>query len=250
MASEEIQILNRRVRLLQPVGGFRTSLDSVMLAAACPAESGQSVLDMGAGVGGAAFCVLSRVPGCNVTGVEIQDEYHALAIRNISLNEAENQAEFVHADIMAFEAERFDHVICNPPFLEAGTYTPAEDAGRAMALGHGAPVVLARSDARGEDLKAWIDAGFRLLKSNGSLTLIHRADCIDKIIQVLGKRFGAVEVIPLWPRCGEPARRVIVRAIKDRRSPALLHPGVVLHEADGAYTPEAERYLRQGEYLA
>lgn len=231
---EEIFVLNRQVRLLQPPGGFRTSLDSVMLAAACRAKEGDRVLDMGAGVGGASFCLLARVPNCHVTGVEIQPEYHALAVENIKLNNG--NADFICADIHAFESDRFDHIICNPPYLEAGTHTRSPDEGRAASNGH-----------EKETLSAWVDTAFRLLKSNGSLTIIHRADMMDKIILAMGKRFGAIEIIPLWPRQEEDAKRVIIRAIKDRRSPCILYAGIVLHHSDGTYTAEAENILRNGE---
>lgn len=77
------------------------------------------------------------------------------------------------------------------------------------------------------------------------MTMIHRADHVDKIVQGLGKSFGQIEIIPLWPRAGEPAKRVIVRAVKGRKTPALIHPGLVLHNPDGSYTLEADRVLRQ-----
>lgn len=233
---DEIFVLGRRVRLLQPPGGFRTSLDSVMLAAACPAQAKDRVLDMGAGVGGASFCLLARVPGCHVTGVEIQPEYHALAVRNIGLNES--NADFICTDIHGYKAEPFDHIICNPPYLEPGTHTRSPDEGRAAANGHDK-----------ESLSAWVDTAFRLLKSNGTLAIIHRADMMDKIILFMGKRFGAMEVIPLWPRMGETAKRIIIRAIKDRRSPCILHAGLVLHQKNGEYTREAECILRDGNRL-
>jgi tRNA1(Val) A37 N6-methylase TrmN6 len=238
---EEIYVLDRRVRLLQPPGGFRTSLDSVMLAAACPAGAGAHVLDMGTGVGGAAFCLLARVPGARVTGIEVQPGYHDLAVRNIALNAAEGRAEFACADIRTFQADApFDHVMCNPPYLDAGTHTRSPDEGRSLALGH---------DDAAMGVKDWVDAGFRLVKSNGTLTVIHRADMVDKIILALGKRFGAIEIIPLWPRASEAAKRVIVRAIRDRRTPAVVHPGLTLHEADGTYTQAAEAVLRSGAPL-
>lgn len=246
---EEIYVLGKRVRLLQPEGGFRTSLDSVMLAAACPARAGERALDMGCGVGGAAFCLLRRVPGCRVTGVDIVPENVELARKNADLNEAEDRADFACTDIRAYEVggpeDRFDHAICNPPYLESGTYTPSPDGLRAAALGHGA----LEEAGEGMNLSEWIGAGFRLLKSGGSLTIIHRADAVDRIVQALGRRFGAVEVIPLWPRAGVAAKRVIVRAVKDRRSPALLHPGLVLHEKDGTYSAAANAILSDMQAL-
>jgi tRNA1(Val) A37 N6-methylase TrmN6 len=98
-------------------------------------------------------------------------------------------------------------------------------------------------------VKDWIDAGFHLLQPGGSLTMIHRADALDRIVQALGRRFGGVELIPLWPHAGEAAKRIIVRARKDRKTPATVHAGIVLHDAKGEYTQEADRILRGGEAI-
>lgn len=237
---EEIFVLNKRVRLLQPPKGFRTSLDSVMLAAACQAKTGDHVLDMGAGVGGATFCLFMRT-GCAVTGVEVQPEYTSLAIQNITLNQAEGKVAFVESDIRAYKAvNAFDHVICNPPYFETGGHTVSPDALRAQALGHQDETM---------SVKDWVDAGFRNLRSGGSLTMIHQAGMTDDIVQALGRRFGAVEIIALWPRQGEAAKRVIIRARKDRQSPCTLHPGLVLHQQDGGYTPESDAILRDMQPL-
>lgn len=237
----EIHVLNHKVRLLQAKDGFRTSMDSVFLAAACKAQSGESVLDMGTGVGGAAFCLHWRVPETYITGVELQESHVALARQNIRLNNAQGRVEIVCADIRAYVApSRFDHVICNPPYLEAGHYTPSSSLERATALGH-----------EGGDLSLidWLDAGFRNLKSGGTFTIIHRADKMDKIIQGLDKRFGALETIPLYPHAGEEAKRVIVRAVKDRKTPSRLLAGLVLHDAVGQDTKEASAILRDGQAI-
>lgn len=237
MKPVEIHVLNHRVRLLQPPEGFRTSLDSVFLAAACCATEGQRVLDMGCGVGGASFCLLERLPSCRITGVDIQESHVELARRNISLNGREGQASFFQGDIRGYEAEPFDHIICNPPFLEGGSYTPSSLSERAIALGH---------KDKEMSLNDWVVSGFRLLRSGGTVTFIHRADFLDRILQAFGKRFGAVEIIPLWPKAGAPAKRVIVRAIKDRKTPCSLLTGIVLHEEGGAYTKAADAVLRDG----
>lgn len=244
--AEDIFVLGRRVRLLQPEGGgFRTSLDSVMVAAACPARDGQRVLDLGCGVGGAGLCLLQRVGArASLTGVDIQADYIELAHRNAALNGREEGCSFLVDNIKNFRIsnakERFDHVLCNPPFLEAGTHTPSPDGGRATALANMVEDV---------SLIDWINCAFYNLKPGGGLTMIHRADHIDRMVQALGRRFGDVEIIPLYPRRAEAARRVILRARKDRKGAATLHPGLVLHMADGAYTEDAEAILRDGAGL-
>jgi tRNA1(Val) A37 N6-methylase TrmN6 len=94
------------------------------------------------------------------------------------------------------------------------------------------------------DLSVWIATAARLLRPRGRLAVVHRADRFDALVRALAPRFGSVELVPLWPRAGEAARRVIVRARLGGRSPARLSAGLVLHAADGSFTPAAEAILR------
>ena len=55
--------LGGRLRIAQPVRGYRAGADAVMLAAACPARPGESVLELGCGAGGRAALPGARVPG-------------------------------------------------------------------------------------------------------------------------------------------------------------------------------------------
>lgn len=237
MPQTPVHVLNKQVRLLQTAAGFRTSIDSVLLAAACRAKSGDHILDLGCGVGSAGLCVLWRVPGVRLTGVELQAESVELARENAALNGMADRCSFDHEDVLAFKGRGFDHVICNPPFLEAGTHVTSPSESLAIARGH----VYAEIS-----LIDWINLAYKALNQQGSFTIIHRADHTDRIVQALGARFGAVEIIPLWPHAGEAAKRVIVRAIKDRKSGSVLHPGLVLHEADGCYTAAADKILKDG----
>ena len=233
--SKIIHVLNKRVALMQPEDGFRTCTDSVMLAAACPVQAGESLLDLGCGVGSAGLCVLTRVDGTALKGLDVLPEAVALAEENAAHNEMAERARFACIDIRDFESETFDHVICNPPFLEAGEHSPSPSPAKATAMGFGEDDM---------DLKDWIDCAFRSIKGTGSLTIIHRADAVEDLIQALGKRFGDTEIIPLWPKAGREAKRVIIRTCKHRKSPAKIHPGLVLHEDNGAYSEAAENILR------
>ncbi len=234
--SKKIHVMNKQVELAQPEDGFRTSIDAVLLAAACPAKEGDNILDLGCGLGSAAFCVLKRAAGTTLTGIDILPEAIELARHNAQLNDMEKRTSFECIDIRDFEDLSFDHVICNPPFLEAGEHTPSPSPAKATAIGFGEDDM---------DLKDWVDCAHRCLTGQGSLSMIHRADQIDNIIRAMGKRFGAIEIIPLWPKAGREAKRVIVRAYKHRKSPASIHPGVILHQENGDYTPKAEAILRE-----
>ncbi|MCI5060604.1 MAG: methyltransferase [Alphaproteobacteria bacterium] len=235
-----IYLLNKRVKLHYVPNGFKPGLDTVMLAASCPVKAGEHVLDMGCGVGSAGFCVLARVKGVHLMGVDIQGDHIDLAVRNARMNSFHDQSEFIAADIRNFGTDekhqnQFDHVICNPPYLESGKHVRSPSDEKATAMGH------EEHDISVED---WVIAAFNTLRGKGTLSLIHRADHLDKIIQALGKRFGGIEIIPLWPRAGEEAKRVIIRAQKHSKSPAKLHSGIVIHGKDGEYTNEAQAILR------
>jgi tRNA1(Val) A37 N6-methylase TrmN6 len=142
-------------------------------------------------------------------------------------------ANFVCEDIRNIREIKADHVICNPPYLTDGAHLKSPHPAKAAAMGHDETT-----------LGDWIKAAHRNLKSKGSFTMIHRADMLDTILQTFGKTFGATEIIPLWPKEGREAKRIIIRTYKDRRSPLKLHAGLILHQENGDYTAEAEEILR------
>jgi tRNA1Val (adenine37-N6)-methyltransferase len=126
-------MLGGRLRLWQPAAGFRAGTDAVFLAAACPARTGEAVLDMGCGAGAVALCLGARVPGLVLAGIERQAGYAALARANAARNDLPFE---VHegdvADMPRPLRRAFDHVVANPPYWGPGT--AAADAGRDLAL--------------------------------------------------------------------------------------------------------------------
>ena len=227
--------LDGRVKIVQPETGFRSGLDAVMLAAAVPAREGQTALELGAGAGTARLCLLARVPGAVVTGVEIDKGLAVLAAENASANQM--TARFLAADIFALPTELkrdFDQVFCNPPFHGEGQVSP--DAARSTAL---------MDRGRLED---WLKTGLQRTVSGGWFTAILRADRLNEALAALPQK--GVAVFPLWPRAGEAPKRVIVQVRKSSKAPFALLPGLVLHQANGDWTPEADAVLRRGSALA
>ncbi|WP_299361816.1 methyltransferase domain-containing protein [uncultured Paracoccus sp.] len=235
--------LGGRLRLTQPVTGYRAGTDAVLLAAACPARTGQSVLDLGCGAGAALLCLGVRVPGLVLTGLERDETVAELARTNAVA--AGLPARIVTGEVermpVALRAESFDHVVTNAPFFGSGT--PAPDPYRAAARHEATP------------LPAWVDAGLRRLRPGGRLTLIHRAERLDAILVALAGRAGDVVILPIAARAGRAAGRVIVAARKGARGPLRLLAPLVLHAAarhlhDGEdLTPAAQAVLRNAAPL-
>lgn len=232
-----------RLRLLQPLKGYRAATDPVLLAAACPAEAGHSVLDLGCGAGAAALCLGLRVPGLALAGLELQPAYADLARRNADRN---GIALDVHegdlARMPAALRRDFDHVIANPPYYPAGG-SPSPVAARARAMQVETP------------LSAWVAAATRRLRPGGWLTLICGADGLPEVLSGLAPKLGSTAVLPLAAREGRAALRVIVQARKGGRAPFRLLAPFVIHQGaahDGdreSYTPAANAVLRDGADL-
>ena len=232
-------VLDGKVILHQPAEGYRVAVDSVLLAAAVPATTGQRVFEPGVGTGAAALCLARRVDGCHVTGIELQADLVRLAGENVRLNGMGGRVDIMQGDISRPLPPRigggFDHVMINPPYGREENGNPPPDPGKAAA-----------HVEAGADLSDWLAYGLDQLRRKGSLTVIHRADRLDALLGALTGRAGEIVVFPLWPGEGKPAKRVIVRARKGVATPLCLLPGLALHGADGRYTPAADAILRGG----
>lgn len=235
-------VLGGRVGLHQPAFGYRVAIDPILLAAACPAEPGETIVDLGCGVGTAALCLARRVPAVRCIGVDLQAELAELASRNALENELADRVSFVAGDILdrtlAIYDDPADHVIVNPPYLKRGTATPSGNPVKALANIEG--------DA---DLAAWVAAAAKAVRSGGSITFIHRADRLPELLALLGARCGGLVILPLLPKAGAAARRAVVAGRLDQRRPTTLLPGLVMHEADGGFSPLLQRVLRDGAAL-
>jgi len=240
------RFLGGRLRLWQPRVGYRAAIDPVLLAAFVPARAGETALDLGCGVGTAGLCLLARVPGVELHGLEVQADYADLARRN----GPENGFAFrVHqGDLrtppVELRAMTFDHVLMNPPFHRAAAATGPRDAGRDTAH---------RED--GADLTAWISAGLRRLRPGGSLVMIHRMERLPEILTALNGPAGAIEALPVTARDGRPAGRLLVRAKKGSGAPFTFFPPLTIHSgnahmSDGDdYTDIAREILRDASEI-
>lgn len=233
--------LDGRLKILQPLKGFRAGIDSVFLAAAVPAKAQETVIEAGIGAGVAALCLLTRCPGTRLTGIEIDPAAATLCEENASRNNMLDRLSVIRGDLRAMPPGPavFDHAMANPPFHDAARSTPSPSPPKAQAHAFGE-----------NDLPLWVSFLSAKLRPGGTITIVNRAESLGFLLSALGQGFGAVTISPLFPRAGAPASRVIVQAVKASRAPLRLGPGLVLHGDGNLFTPEANAILRQGNAFA
>lgn len=227
------QVLDGRLTLIQPRDGYRVAIDPILLAAAVPALGGARVLDLGCGIGTAALCVAKRVEGIEVTGIDIQPDLVALARRNAAENGLAARAAFEVGDVLALAEEAYHHVCANPPYLEAGKSSLSPNPIKAIANVEGAA-----------KLGDWVRAAISAVREGGSVTFIHRAERAAELRAAMAAGLGAVRELPLLPKAGAAAKRVLIQGVKGASAGHLLLPGMVLHDASGGFTPAAQAILR------
>jgi tRNA1(Val) A37 N6-methylase TrmN6 len=243
-ASEDA-VLGGRLVLRQPLRGHRVGHDAILLAAATSAKPGDHAVDLGSGVGGGGLALARRIEGLNVTLVEIDPVLTELAAENAQRNGLSDRVRAVRLDVESSAADFIAAglapasaacVLMNPPFNVA--QQPSPDHARRLAHA-----------ATAGTLERWLRTAARLLYADGVVTLIWRADGLADVLAALAKDFGAITVLPVHPKPGAAAIRVLVRATKGSRGPLALLPGFLLADGDGKPSAAAEAVLRKGEAL-
>jgi tRNA1(Val) A37 N6-methylase TrmN6 len=231
-ATETIDAFHRGLfHMVQPRGrGHRAGMDAMLLAALVADDRPVKVADLGAGAGAAGLAVASRLPKAEVVLFERSAEMANYARRSIELPDNAHMAgrvSVIEADVtLTAKArndaglidERFDHVIMNPPFNDAGDRrTPDALKAEAHAMTDGL-------------FESWLRTAGAIMVPGGQLSLIARPQSIAEIIDACGKRFGGIEITAIHPREGENAVRILVTAIKGSRARLSLRAPLIMHE--------------------
>ncbi|MFN3233134.1 MAG: tRNA1(Val) (adenine(37)-N6)-methyltransferase [Alphaproteobacteria bacterium] len=193
------------------------------------------MLDAGCGAGAVFLCLAARIAGLQLTGLDVDPEVLALAAENARSNDLDValfERDVTNVDVETLGGRQFDHVVANPPFWSSDQARESPDESRR------------RANIMAPDmLEKWIAACGRLLKHRGQMSLILPAERFDVALAASVRHLGSISILPVWPKAGMPARRVILQAIKGGRSPARLFSGLVLHDDTGGYSAAAQAVL-------
>jgi tRNA1(Val) A37 N6-methylase TrmN6 len=216
--------------LTQPIKGHRCGTDAVLLAAAAPPGFSGFAIDAGAGAGGAGLALARTRPGAHVSLLEDDPIMATLARANIEQNGLHKCCSVAEADLLEPASRRAAGlrdggaglVITNPPFLDSlsARLSPVAQKRRAHTMRENGPLALAE----------WITAALALLAPGALLIMIHRPDALPVILQSMAARAGEITLLPVYPREGGKAVRILLRGKKGSRAPSAIAAPLILHE--------------------
>jgi tRNA1(Val) A37 N6-methylase TrmN6 len=207
--------LNGDLQIIQPLTGHRSGMDAVMLAAHVRVNDGESLADLGAGVGAAGLCAAKRVSLSQLSFYEIDENLSRLSLQNAVNNGFNATAHCINIisrrDLLP---NVYDHVICNPPY-NPPSMQPSPDEGKRLAH-------------EGVGLEEWVKTAAHLLKAKGWLTLIDRPERLGELLKAFDKRFGNIEITPVFSLPNKPALRILIRAQLGSKTALHIAPALTL----------------------
>lgn len=233
----ESALLNGRVRLRQPTRGYRAGMDAALLAAAIEARPGERVIEAGCGAGAVLMQIAARRPGVQLIGLERDPAAAALARQNAELNGVAADTTIMDGDVArgfrALDLPPCDWAVSNPPFFDDPNALRAPAEGKLGAW------------MADDGLVAWAGFLLKAVREGGRIVIIHRADRLADILSLLSPKAGSFAIRPIHPFADQPAKRVLVQAIKTGKAPLRLLPPRILHDRDGSkHSAQAEAILR------
>lgn len=235
-------LLNKKVKILQPIDGYRASIDAVILSSLVEEkniQSGCAILDVGSGTGAISLCLAHRLQEKNVqiTGLEIQEDLAVLSNQSAGANGFADFLHYENCDIRKktlLPPGSFDIVITNPPYSDHDM--PSPNLSKGLAHNH-----------QNFDLTSWLSFCSKMLKPKGFLFQINRTEALNEILSALHNKAGNIQILPIYSKQNQSAKRIAVIAQKGSRGITKLLPPFYTHNEDNSYTAAAENILRRGQ---
>ena len=197
--------------IYQSLDGFKFSLDSILLAEYAKVKDDFNVLDMCTGNAPIPL-IISTKSKCMLVAFEIQKEIAELAKKSVLENSLEEQITVINDDVKNigsyFKQEYFDVITCNPPYFKENS----------SLVNKNDYLSLARHEIS-INLETIFNLGFKYLKNNGILYMVHRPERLDEIIILANKyKINVKELIMIVTNKTNIPTLILVKCVKNSKN--------------------------------
>ena len=225
---DDLEINN--LKIIQNKKYFCFGIDSVLLSDfAKEIHKGSNILDLGAGNGILEILLSAKVENSKITGVEVQEEVCKIAKRNIKLNNLEERVQIININVKDLEENiKYDAVVTNPPYKEAGT--GLQNQARAK--------LIARHEILGS-LEDFIEKGSKSLKDKGTMYMVNRPERLVDIFEI-SRRYDLEpkELRMVYSKINSNPVLILIKMIKGANKYLKVREPLYIYKENGEYTEE------------
>jgi tRNA1Val (adenine37-N6)-methyltransferase len=233
-------ILGGKLTIVQPSGGYRFAIDSILLARFARPRPRARVLELGAGCGVVSLILAALHQPAEVVAVELQPRLAAMISHNASLNGI-GAVRVICADVRriipGLMPAAFDYIVANPPYRAALRGHESPDAERRVARGGG-----------GATLPEFIAAAARYANHGAKVAVVFTASRTAELIAEMKQRSlepKRIRFVHSSPQ--EPGTMVLLEARKGGGVETVIEPPLFIYTSPGVYTDEARTMLTRTE---
>ena len=228
----------KNIKVYQDTEMFNFYLDSVLLPNFVTLNKKvKNILDIGCGNLPISL-ILTTKTNAKITAVEIQKDVYEIAKKNLELNDKEDQIEIINDDIRNLyeniETEKFDVIVCNPPFFKVSENSHLNKNDYKTIARH--EVTLNLNDI--------FKISKKLLKNNGVISIVHRPERLLDIIESMKQNNITLKKIQfVYPKKDKESNILLIEGTKNGNPGVKILPPLFVHNEDGSYTEEVEKYF-------
>lgn len=223
----------KNLKIVQDKDGFCFGIDSVLLSDfAKEIRSKSIVLDLGTGNGVLGILLCGKTNLSKIYGVEIQEDIANIAQKSINLNKLNNRFEIINDNIKNlnsyFKNDSIDAIISNPPYKKDNSGLKNESQKK----------LISRHEITA-NLEDFISVSSKLLKSNGSLYMVHRPERLADLFYLLKKyKLEPKKLRFVQSFTNSKPKFFLIKATKNANSFLNVEQPLIIYNSDGNYTDE------------
>ncbi len=225
------------IELLQPDKGYRYNLDSMLLAQFANIKEGETVCDLGAGVGVLAILSLLRGKAAKATAVEVQEELaHYIQLNQIKFK-LEKKLEILCCNWKELKkhlaTQSMDVILSNPPYRKAESGKPPLNGLKAIA----------KNEIKGNMQDLISSARFLMKKKARFLVIYPNLRLEDFLSELSRQKLKIQRLCFIHPFADRPATHFMAEVVFSVAGEIKVEKPLIIYQNEDQYTEEIENWL-------